>query len=108
MEYTKADVDRILKASKKATPGRWIVSSEEALIHAPETGNIQYVAMLGDTGNDFGNPWDDTFVTEEVVANSKLIAGAPILAEEVKRLREKVENAMQFVPSNWEWDGPLD
>jgi hypothetical protein len=91
MDYTREDVDRILEASKKATPGRWIVSSEEALIHAPETGNIQYVAMLGDTGNDFGNPWDDTFVTEEVVANAKLIAGVPILAEEVERLRAEIK-----------------
>ena len=100
MDYTQSDIDNLLEAASKATEGPWILSSEEALIHAPELCNVQYIAMLGDTGNDFGNAWDDDFVTDEVFANGRLIAGAPILAEEVKRQRAEIERLQEIIRFN--------
>lgn len=68
------------------TKGPWIIDRDEALIHASESSRIDYIAMLGDEINDFGNSWDDPCMTDEVRANARLIAAAPDLLEALKEL----------------------
>jgi hypothetical protein len=97
MDYTQSDVDRILGASRKATPGKWEVCPD---------------------GHGFPTVWsnDDIVVGEEGIfyhsqpideANAILIAGSPILAEEVKRLRAENET-LRAELTNWPIDYPPD
>lgn len=74
----------------KHTPGPWNIDPVEALVASTKI-SIQFVAMLGDENNDFGNTWDDPSMTDEVMANARLIAAAP-------EMREKIEAALK------EWD----
>lgn len=64
----------------KFTPGPWNIHPDEALI-ASNVNSIQFVAMLGDGINDFGNGWDDPCMTDEVRANARLISAAPDMCE---------------------------
>jgi hypothetical protein len=78
MKYTKEDVDKILEASKKATKGPWVclpsgaIYKDGVLIAQAHT----VTAHCGDS---------------ERMSNAELIAGAPVLADEVNRLRVEVE-----------------
>lgn len=58
------------------TKGPWNIDPNEALIVSTKT-SVQFIAMLGDTINDFGNTWDDPCMTDEVRSNALLIAAAP-------------------------------
>lgn len=67
MEYTQSDVDQILKASEKATGGNWKLY-EDGSWRYEDRKNEEVIVVY-----DY-----DIYET---------IAGTPILAEEVKRLR---------------------
>ena len=74
MDYTQGDVDRILEASEKATPGEWLQGTDLRQIESVHDGTI-----VCNISGAVSHP--------KVLADSEFIAGAPILAEEVKRLR---------------------
>ena len=90
MDYTREDVDRILEASKKATPGKWRTWSSGGIV---SKGREYIVCFINDNG--------------EEKYNQDLIAGAPILAEEVKRLRAENEKLMGEIIA-WPIDYPPD
>jgi len=79
MEYTKADIDKILEASKKATSESFFVGDidSSAIVMDSPRGLVAY--RIIPTNDDKPKP-------EDMI----LFAGAQILAEEVKRLR--IEN----------------
>lgn len=98
-----------LAARDKATKGPWIKSQQEALIHAPEGSEVGYIAMIGDTGNDFGNPLDDIFVTPEVLANMDIIAAAPDALDWIakalpylKGIKEGMEAPLMVEPEKYD------
>jgi len=78
MDYTQDEVDRILEASEKATPGPWVIAISAYLL-AINNGDNRQIATF-----DKDDDWE-----EEQGANRMLCSGALILAEEVKRLREE-------------------
>ena len=88
MEYTQADVDRILEASEKATPGPWkhgyIIS--ESPISTINRQDGELLAVVQECRDHASDRRDQVAYRN---ANALFIAGAPILAEEVKRLRAK-------------------
>lgn len=96
-EQEVQQIEAAKAALDKATPGPWRKSQSEALIHAPKGGAVDYIAMLGDTGNDFGNDLDDDFVTEEVTANMSLIAAAPALVRRVQELEDWQAQALRWL-----------
>jgi len=81
-------------SEQKHTPGPWIIDNQEAFILAPKGSNIEYIASLGDPINDFGNAWDDACMTDEVVANARLIAAAPELLAALEAAREFIADGM--------------
>lgn len=80
MDYTREDVDRILEASKKATRGPWGIANATYL-YGGGVGVYQQIAAF-----DNDDDWE-----EQQGSNRVLCSGAPILAEEVKRLRAEVK-----------------
>lgn len=78
MDYTKEDVDKILEASEKATFGPWACLPSGAIY---KDGVL--IAQAHSVTVNCGD--------SERMGNAELIAGAPILAEEVKRLRTEIE-----------------
>ena len=115
MPNPKEQIDEAIAALPKATPGPWIKSQNEALIHAPEGGALNYIALIGDTGNDFGNGLDDIFITPEVLANMSLIAAAPALARRVVELdaenaalRSLVRRMREALTGNSLWPAEVD
>ena len=72
MDYTQLDVDNILEASERATSGPWAMAQDSVV--RPATMGAPYLIADIVTYND-----------------AMFIAGAPILAEEVKRLRGELE-----------------
>jgi hypothetical protein len=89
MDYTQSDVDRILEASRKASPGPWSIEPycEDALIIDAKGELIE------------------TVYTCE--ANAIMFSGALILAEEVKRLKAENET-LKAELTNWPIDYPPD
>jgi hypothetical protein len=81
MDYTQSEVDRILEASEKARKGPWLMEVyDEDILIVDSDGELVETVYTGE-------------------ANARLLAGAPILAEEVKRLREEnneLRSALMF------------
>lgn len=75
MDYTQEDVDEILEAYKKSTPGPWF-QAQESIVRKSVDHYVIADIMTGE------NRCNDTF----------FISGAPILAEEVLRLRKELQN----------------
>ena len=73
MDYFQEAVDEILEAYKKATPGPWLTAQDSVVSCDP------YVIADIMTGE---NRYNDAL----------FISGAPILAEEVLRLRKELQN----------------
>jgi hypothetical protein len=82
MDYTQQDVDRILEASEKATKGNWRVRSTGRHWNNPALEHLEI--CYSD---------DDECICDTVYErpNADLMAGSPILADEVRKLR--AENA---------------
>jgi hypothetical protein len=80
MEYTQDDVTRILEASEKATKGKWHRDIVWGYIRSEDN------SLIVDTDAT------DDCKFQETIDNAELIAGAPILAEEVKRLRRELKD----------------
>ena len=78
MEYTQSDVDRILEASEKANMGPYYITAKNEIFDASKKFCIAEAFDMGCMGDED--------------ANCELLAGAPILSEEVKRLRDKMEH----------------
>lgn len=85
MEYTQADVDRILEASEMATIGPWS-NAQDSVVRSATLGDPYLIADIM-TGS---NAYND----------AEFIAGAPILAEEVKRLRAEIANMKEEARQN--------
>ena len=69
------------------TPGPW-----KADYSFPRYKQIQ-TGLAGPDGKELGFGYSE----EEQIANAELIADAPLLLEEVKRLREEVKMLWQYV-----------
>jgi len=86
MEYTQADVDRILEAGEKATGGPW-----EAGEGKLDGGYLGVFPKDGVMVSPVCRVSPMKGLEESDCFNVEFIAGAPILAEEVKRLRKENE-----------------
>ena len=84
MNYTGTDIDKILEASEKATKGSWVCLPSAAIYRDGDLIAQAHVVIshCGDS---------------ERMSNAELIAGAPILAEEVKRLRAELHCLQEIV-----------
>ena len=94
MKYTQEDIDKVLEASKLATPGPWFVWSEEG---EDSKGRTRVSVCNEDPSscNEMNNHQCIGTVVgssyEASYATAALTAGAPILAEEVQKLRAEVK-----------------
>ena len=77
MEYTQTDVDKILEAAKKASPAPW---------RWDKYGNEFICSYLVDC-----NGLDVHIDEEHNSYSADLMAGAPILASEVERMRVEID-----------------
>jgi hypothetical protein len=85
MNYTREDVDRILEASEKATPGMWEPGEGEL-----DGGYLGVFPKGGVIVSPICRVSPLKGLEETDCYNAEFIAGAPILAEEVRRLRTKM------------------
>ena len=86
MDYTQSDVDKILEASEGATPGPW-----EAGEGKLDGGYMGVFVKDNVMTSPICRVSPIKAMNEEDVYNAYFLAGAPILAEEVKRLRKENE-----------------
>jgi hypothetical protein len=105
MNYTREDVDRILEASKKATPGKWEHEyiEGESPIGSINRNDGELLAVVQECRECAGNRVDQRNYRN---ANAEFIAGAPILAEEVTRLRAEIQE-MKDEAEQRGWDRDL-
>lgn len=84
MGYTQQDVDKILEASEKADKGDWRIRKtvDESGDYPFPTYDIIAVYEYGPKG--IGSAYQDPY-------NAIMFFGAPVLAEEVKRLRRELK-----------------
>ena len=69
------------------TPHGWYVDDAPDVIHPTVIHSNEYNSIVAELVMADGKEW-----TEEDYANARLIADAPLLLEEVKRLRKMVED----------------